>query len=411
MGIFKLFKKKKVQNNKLIDNKTLGEKSSNQELVEDMNQNTMVEETEDDDILDRIDDWASYLNGQSDRIKESIKQVEDTKVEYQLVSSYLGDMQKIEMIPKEQRDNLDDAARHIITLARDRSKYQNNGIKIADKQFRNIENYEEEMPNEIKKMKENESFHTLIKNDMRHLEGEKGELRYQKEEVIKKQRFLKALAIVTSIMVLGLLTLLLMIAKTFQTDIQTPFLLTILMAALSSFYIFYEARRNAIMMKVIEKKQNKAIDLLNSVKIKMINNTSVLDYSYSKFMVHNSKELERIWEKYVKAKDEARRYEKNTELLNFYNETLIKELKKYNINDPEIWIYQAIAIIDQKEMQEVRHRLNVRRQKLRERIDYNNKVKEHCLMNIEGLIKKNPHLRPQIEELLVKNNITVVSID
>jgi hypothetical protein len=181
------------------------------------------------------------------------------------------------------------------------------------------------------------------------------------------------------------------------------------MATISSAFIFYESRKNSYTIKIIEKKQNKAIDLLNSVKIKMVNNTSVLDYAYSKYMVHNSKELEYLWEQYVKAKDAAKRYEKNTELLNYYNEALIRELKANHISDPEIWIYQAIAIIDQKEMVEVRHRLNVRRQKLRERIDYNNKIKENAIQNIRGLMKKYPNLTPEITETLAKNGINIIN--
>jgi hypothetical protein len=168
--------------------------------------------------LDRMEDRAGYLNGQCDRIKESSKQTEETKIEYQLVSSYLTDIQKIDMIPIDQRVDLDEAARRIITLARDRSKYQNSTIKISDKQFRHIETYEDEMPNEIKKMKENESYNVLIKNDMRHLEGEKGALQYQKEEVMKKQKFLKGIAVITCTLVVLLLVLIFAISNTVFTN-------------------------------------------------------------------------------------------------------------------------------------------------------------------------------------------------
>ena len=50
---------------------------------------------------------------------------------------------------------------------------------------------------------------------------------------------------------------------------------------------------------------------------------------------------------------------------------IIDELKKQGLEDPNIWAYQPIALFDNKEMVEVRHRLNVRRQKLREKIDFN----------------------------------------
>lgn len=419
MGIFKLLKRTKEKNTESImertivgENESTYQKDDNDQSEGDyhIENNSKTNEQSDKNYnLDRIEDRSVYLNGQCDRIKEASKQMEETKIEYQLVSSYLTDIQKIDMIPIDQREDLDEAARRIITLARDRSKYQNNTVKISDKQFRHIETYEDEMPNEIKKMKETESYNVLIKNDMRHLEGEKGSLQYQKEEVIKKQKYLKGIAVITCTLVVLLLVLILAISNAFKADMQIPFLLTILMATLSSVFIFYEARKNSYAMKLIEKKQNKAIDLLNSVKIKMVNNTSVLDYVYSKYMVHNSKELEYLWEQYVKAKDEAKRYEKNTELLDFYNESLIRELKANSISDPEIWIYQAIAIIDQKEMVEVRHRLNVRRQKLRERIDYNNSIKENSIQNIRSIMKKYPNLTPEITETLAKNGISIIN--
>lgn len=399
MGIFKFLKKEK-QN---IENTSEELGQMNQSALErnDEEISTKIDEVDKKSLnLDSKEDRKDFINDHCERIMVASRQIDETKVEYQAVTSYLTDMQKIDMIPKDERQNIDDAARRIITLTRDRAKYQNSNNKITDKQYRNIEKYEDEMPDELKKMKENEDYQRMIKNDMRHLEGEKGVLKFQKEEIIKKQQYLKGLAVVTCVLVILLFVLFVAIEKAFQTNIQLPFILTILMGTVSAVYIYIEARKNAYNMKVVGLKQNKAIDLLNSVKIKYINNTSVLDYSYNKYMVNNYQELSYLWEQYIKAKDAAKRYEKNTELLNFYNETLIKELKKYQVEDADIWIYQAIAIIDQKEMVEVRHRLNVRRQKLRERIDYNNQVKERSLKEIKDLLKKKPNIKQEVVNIL-----------
>ena len=100
-----------------------------------------------------------------------------------------------------------------------------------------------------------------------------------------------------------------------------------------------------------------------------------------------------------------KRYKSNTELLNYHNEILIEKLKKFHVGDPEIWIYQAIAIIDNKEMVEVRHRLNTRRRKLRERIDYNTKLKEGGMEKIEKLIEECPDWKDDVLQVLKKYNI------
>lgn len=124
-------------------------------------------------------------------------------------------------------------------------------------------------------------------------------------------------------------------------------------------------------------------------------------------MVNSSMELNYLWEQYVKAKEADERYKNNTELLNHFNEILIDELTRFHVADPEVWLYQAIAIIDGKEMVEVRHRLNVRRQKLRERIDYNAKLKDIAIDDINQMLKKYPTMKEDIALVLVEYGINL----
>lgn len=83
--------------------------------------------------------------------------------------------------------------------------------------------------------------------------------------------------------------------------------------------------------------------------------------------------------------------------MNFYCEQLIKMLKKYEIRDREIWLSQVLAIIDPREMVEIRHGLNVQRQRLRERIEYNEEVKKEFIQSIDRLLQENAENK---EELL-----------
>ena len=350
-----------------------------------------------DQKLSKKDDISGICND----IVESARQIDEAKVEYQAVTSYLADIQKIENIPIEDKTEIEDAARNIHNLTKERSIHQDKKrIKISDSQYRLMEQYEDVIPDEIVKMKRNEEYNIIVKNDMRNLEGEKGSITYQQEEIINQQHFLKIISIVTSLIVFGLFALFIFFSLQYDKDMTVPYILTIIMAAISAFYIFNEARKNRYNMIMAEKKISKAINLLNSVKIKYINITNLLEYSHNKYMVNSSSELQYLWEQYMKAKDEEKRYQNNTELLNYYNETLIKSLKRYQINDPDIWIHQAIAIIDNKEMVEIRHRLNVRRQKLRERIDYNSKLKEENMEEIRGVLKKNPEYKEEVIKVL-----------
>jgi hypothetical protein len=77
----------------------------------------------------------------------------------------------------------------------------------------------------------------------------------------------------------------------------------------------------------------------------------------------------------------------------------VGELKKYAIFDAEVWTYQPEALLDSKEMVEVRHRLNVRRQKLRDQMDYNNKTIEYHTGELTKLQKEWPELSISFEEI------------
>ena len=117
-------------------------------------------------------------------------------------------------------------------------------------------------------------------------------------------------------------------------------------------------------------------------------------------MVDTYEQLKNRWEQYVKIKDENKSYKSNSQLLENYNDIIIKELNKYSVNDSEIWIYQPSAILDNREMVEVRHRLNVRRQKLRERIQANQEQREEASRALVSLIKAYPDTEAEAISIL-----------
>ncbi|HEX3076710.1 MAG TPA: hypothetical protein VHQ24_07605, partial [Lachnospiraceae bacterium] len=81
--------------------------------------------------------------------------------------------------------------------------------------------------------------------------------------------------------------------------------------------------------------------------------------------------------------------------------------QKYEVNDPDIWTYQAAAIFDSKEKVEIRHRLNVRRQKLRERIEYNTDIKEKGFAELEKLVEKVPDAKGEVANVLLEYKISI----
>lgn len=335
-------------------------------------------------------DCKGYIKENCEIITESYRRIEEAKVEYQAVTSYLTDIQKIDMIPKPQREEFEEAARNIYNLNKERNKHHKARYNITDIQYRLFEQDEMQIPKELASIKNAENYQETIEEDIGHLEHEKQSILDEEDEIINKQSFLKGIGIATFLVVIALFIIFAILTSSTGSNLTLPFLLTVLMGMASTLYIFMEARKNTYDIKVVKLKLNKVIMLYNKVVIKSVNNRSYLDYTYSKHMVKDYKELKERWEEYIKLKDENKRYQSNTQLLEFYNDILIKELKKYHIADAEIWIYQPTALIDDREMVEVRHRLNIRRQKLRERIDVNQKQKEEATKEITTLIRAYP---------------------
>ena len=73
-------------------------------------------------------------------------------------------------------------------------------------------------------------------------------------------------------------------------------------------------------------------------------------------------------------KDERHNYKRAEIELDSTQQELLHILRRYQVKDPMIWLHQTQALLDKKEMIEIRHNLIIRRQSLRRRMDYNKEV-------------------------------------
>lgn len=428
MGLFSILKKKKRLEEKDAGQEFLemayAMKKLNQERLDDEANRKVIDadkkgttdkednfsmEMESYEVdLDSKPDRERYIRGYCEQIIEATRQNEEAKLEYQTVTSYLTDIQKIDRIEGEEREVLVDTARNLVTLSRERHEYQDKReIKLSEKQYKYYEKNEQKLPEDIKKLEEYEAYNTKIKNDMRHLEGEKSVLKHQKKEYAASQRYLKKIAITTSVLVVTMFALFYVLDSVAGKDMQLPFLLTVALAGISGLFIFLEGRKNAYNLKLAQIKLNKAITMLNTVKIKYVNSTNCIDYTCKKYNVNSALELRFQWEQYCKAKKMQLELVRNTERMNDFNIKLMDQLKQYEVSDLDIWTYQAAALIDSKEMVEIRHRLNLRRQKIRERIEYNTKIKEKGFAQLSDLVDKILEAKQEVAKVLEEYHIGV----
>ena len=358
-----------------------------------------------DGIYSTTEERAGFVKNCCDMINEAKRQQFEAKKEYEVVTSYLADIQKIDLLPERAKKSIDDMARKLLALNQERLKMQKITPKITMAQRLALEPYEDTILEEIRKMEEQENYLQVINSDIRHLESEKASLDFELQEVMERDDLGKKMFKVAGVFVIVFLVFLFIIQEMAKKNVQLPFIFTIAFGILVIAYFYFSNRKNQYDIKVAEIKMNRAILLLNKVKIKYVNCTNLLDYLYEKFHVHNAQELHYHWQEYMRIVEEERRFKKTAESIDFYTEEIIRELKKNGVSDAAVWGYQIEALVDPKEMVEVRHRLNVRRQKLRQRIDYNNNQEEMARKSLRAFRERHVAFDSETLQVLAQNEV------
>ncbi|MBP3567994.1 MAG: hypothetical protein J6K04_02400 [Lachnospiraceae bacterium] len=360
-----------------------------------------------DGIYNTPEERANFLAHCCEIINEARRQRFETKKEYEVVTSYLADIQKIDLLPARAKKSVEDMARKLINLNLERQKMQKVPPKITMAQRLALEPYEDTILEEIHRMEEQENYLQVINSDIRHLESEKASLDFELQDVMDRDELGKKMLKVASGFIIVFLIFLFVLQEVAKKEVQIPFLLTVAFGIIVIAYFYFSNRKNQYDLKVAELKMNRAIMLLNKVKIKYVNCTNLLEYLYEKFHVGNSQELHYHWQEYMRIVEEERRFQKTAESIDFYTEELVRELKNNGVMDAAVWGYQVEALVDPKEMVEVRHRLNVRRQKLRQRIDYNNSQEEMARKSLRTFRERHVAYDSETLLILAQNEVEV----
>lgn len=397
MKLWSLFRKKKRDVAEPATRSELEIKSS--ELLTEMERQPVKVEKEKVDIRN-AQARIAYLGRLYEGIQEAKNQCENIKFEYGQVTSYLKDIQLLDQAPEEEKEVLDTAAQTVLDLTEERRALQKREYKFTDAQRRAMENHEESVSKDIAKLLGYEDFQMKIKNDLRQLNGEKNLLLEDKRDIIRRQSMLKTVGKCLTALAVAVGGMLAALAYCFKVDISMAFIVTVGVAFVLAAIVLAEARKNRIDMVITEKKCNRAIFLSNRVKIKYVNNVRTLDYMYHKYQVRNATELDYVYSQYIRAKREWAKQQENGALINQNNEIVLSELRRLGLKDCDIWLGQIVALVDPREMVEVRHDLNVRRQKLREQLDYNTGIMEECLEEMENIRNQKPEYAVEVERIL-----------
>ena len=331
---------------------------------------------------------------------EMMRELEEAKSEYRVVTDYLKDIQIIKEIPQEDMEELQEIAGNVAKLNQARDNYLHTTKKLSDAQFLQIQQDEKEIPEAIRRLEANEAYEAATKRDMTYLEGAKQQWVYCMEEVKDEMRKLR----ITSYVLFGIFVIMLAVVLVLQVGwkVDTRWIFTIMIAAMAigGFFVYFRMQYNRKLLKKCEVNINHAISLSNKVKFKYVNTKNAVDYACEKYHVHNSRELIYIWEQYRDTLKEKERYIQTNEDLEYYNAKLVRKLKQYQLYDAKVWVRNPEAVYNSKEMVEVQHNLISRRQKLRERIEYTTQSIEGLRKEVEPYARTHSQMIPELQQIL-----------
>ncbi len=347
--------------------------------------------------FDNKEQRNDYVRNCLEKMAEATKELENLNFEYNMVTSYLKDMEEIEALPPEEGEQLKDCARRVSLLQDRKTDFMGRPRRITDEKYRMIERIEDEVEEGVTKITEAEDYRDLIRKDLSRLDGERHAYLYRKSEVMRLISDTRGMAVIC-VMALGLCALLLLFLQYFlEMDTKLGYLLTAGAAAVVLTLIYVKHTDAKRELKRVETGINRIILLQNKVKIRYVNNTNLLEYLYMKYGVTSAKELTQLWENYRIEKEEREKFRRAELDLDYCEQELLQILKCYQVQDPAIWLHQTEAILDPKEMVEIRHNLIIRRQSLRRRMDYNREVVAGTSQkDIKALVERYPKYAKEI---------------
>ncbi len=341
-------------------------------------------------------DRQRYVESLLEQIADAQKQIDTYKTEYNTVNRYLQDMEDMDQIAGEDREGLQEHAKAIHLLELDKHKYEEKKHRLSDADFAKMERLEDDTDEAVKKLREAEEYQQAIRSDLTRLENEKQACLYRKQEAGVAMENLRGMALICTVALFACMGMLLFMQFVLEMKTQIGYILTAAVAAiaLTAIYMKYleaagEKRRSSASL-------NKVILLQNRVKIRYVNNTNLLEYLYMKFEIKSAKDLATMWEQYLSEKEERERIKETMKELSFSQDQLVRILRRYHLHDPLIWLHQTEAILDSKEMVEVRHALIMRRQKLRKQMEFNTQNAERAQAQVRELVSEYPQYAKEI---------------
>ena len=364
------------------------------------NWNDIVYTRKDLDMNDPVQ-RREYIGSCLQQMEEAARELDSLELEYYDVTSHLRDIEEIDALPEAQRMEINECAQKILDSEQQREKFSRRKSKMTEDEYERMERLAGEAKGGIKKLAEAEDYQKKIKSDLKRLDGEHQAYLYRQEELERTMDSCKKLKIVVAVTHAVIFVVLMVLHRMLRLNVTYGYMVSVLLAALSLTLLFINNSNAEVELKGVNKSISRLIMLQNQVKIRYVNNTNLLDYPCLKFRVNNAKELKSLYGKYLQEVKEREAYEDAQKNLDVNQKDLVYMLRRLRIKDPEIWVHQVEALLSHNEEVEIRHSLNVQRQSLRRRMEYNRDVVAgNAKREIEDMAKLYPEYTQEILDMV-----------
>jgi hypothetical protein len=342
-----------------------------------------------------------YIGSCLQQMEEAARELDALEFEYNDVTSHLRDIDEINSLPPEQRLEINELAQKIIDSQTQQDKFARRKSKMTDEEFEHMERLESQAKEGAKKLSEAENYQKKIRNDLKRLDGEHEAYLYREEELVNTIENSKRL-IITIAVALGVIILFLLILQfLLELNVVYGYMIAVLLAAIAVTLLYVNSTNSLVELRTVRKSISRLIMLQNQVKIRYVNNTNLIDYLCLKYRVSSAKELTSLYDRYLQEAKERAEYEDATKNLDTTQKDLVFMLRHFRVKDPEIWIHQPEGLVNHNEEVEIRHSLNIQRQSLRKRMEYNRDVVAgNAKLEIEDMARQYPKYTQEILDMV-----------
>ena len=337
-----------------------------------------------------------FVRDRCEQMKAAADDLAGQRQEYERITQQLADIDEVCALSLTRFSELKRLAKRIEKIQEDEKKYERPLSKITESQYRDMERREKEIPDIIKKMQAEENHQMSIKRDLNLLEGEKGALAFQRREEKRRASNAKALAFICTLVSVMAAALLFILHSALKFDVRMGYYIVLAFFCMSLTGVCVTFKNAQDSQVSTEKKINRAITLQNSVKIKYVNATNLIDFYYTKYNVNNLYELSYMWEKYLEEKAARNHSEEVAVKMENARRELMKELNNYRLNDASVFVYRTELLTDEEVMQSVRRKMIIQRKKLKQGMDLNNYSMDMCRDQIEAIVHEYPKFSGEI---------------